>query len=264
MSLACAVLASCASRLPQPVVQGNTNSARSSPPVAVESPTAPQPIVPSAPISPARSDSRAEFHSVQKGDTLVLLGMQYGVDYKDIATWNQLENINQLKIGQVLRIAPPGDAIATPITPGAAAPEARVLPGSASATTAQNSNPSDPLKSAPKAIKLPYSAEALAQVQNPALEGLPAMAVAKPSLASPETTTTPAPTSPDEVADWTWPAQGKIKGFFSETNKGLDITGTLGQPVMAGAAGKVIYAGNSVPGMGRLLVIRHSKNILRI
>ncbi|MEY4730711.1 MAG: hypothetical protein RL020_1869, partial [Pseudomonadota bacterium] len=106
--------------------------------------------------------------------------MQYGVDYKDIAAWNQLENINQLKIGQVLRVAPPGDAVATPIMPGAVAPEARVLPGGSSAAAAQTSNPSDTLKSAPKAIKLPYSTEAWAMVQNPSLEGLPAVAIGKP------------------------------------------------------------------------------------
>jgi lipoprotein NlpD len=200
---------------------------------------------------------------VQKGDTLAALGMQYGADYKDLAQWNQLENVNQLKIGQVLRVAPPGDAIATPIMPGAVAPEARVLPGGVGTVVAQTSGASDTLKSAPKAIKLPYSIDALAQVQYPGLEAGAVVAIAKPA-ATPETATTPAPTSPDEVTDWTWPAQGKIKGFFSETNKGLDITGTLGQPVMASAAGKVIYAGNSVPRMGKLLVIKHGNNYLSI
>jgi lipoprotein NlpD len=266
VALACAVLASCVSRLPQTVPQSGSAPTRTTPtpPVAPQSASQVAPAAAPQTQAPVRTESRAEFHSVQKGDTLAVLGMQYGVDYKDIAAWNQLENINQLKIGQVLRVAPPGDAVATPIMPGAVAPEARVLPGGSSAAAAQTSNPSDTLKSAPKAIKLPYSTEAWAMVQNPSLEGLPAVAIGKPMPQSPEPAATPAPTSPDEVAEWTWPAQGKIKGFFSETNKGLDISGTLGQPVMASATGKVIYAGSSVPRMGKLLVIKHSNNYLSI
>lgn len=272
MTLASMVITSCASRLPQPVPQANPPLTRTNPPVTPAPQPAPQMVPAPATAAPATT-GRVETHTVQKGDTLAVLGMTYGVDYKDIALWNQLENPNQLKIGQILRVAPPGDAINTPLLPGAAAPEAKVLPGghSAGGQVASNPNPSDTLKSAPKAIKLPYSADALARVQNPGLEGVAGMssatvAITKPSTATPDANPqgTPPPTSPEEITEWAWPAQGKIKGFFSETNKGLDIAGALGQPVMASAAGKVIYAGNSVPRMGKLLVISHSKNILSI
>jgi lipoprotein NlpD len=262
------VLASCASRLPQP--------APTLPPPVVTRQPVPAPV-PSATVhAPAqapmplpRNDGRPEFHTVQKGETLASLGVQYGVDYKDIAQWNQIDNPNQLKIGQVLRVAPPGDVIAMPIKPNAAAPEARALggdgmktdpakPGSAVAASPAQS---DTLKSAPKAIKVPYSNDALALVQNPGLENGPAVVLAKPSAAAPEA----APATPsDDVADWAWPAQGKIKSFYSDANKGLDIAGALGQPVMASAAGKVIYVGSSVPRMGKLIVISHSKNYLSI
>jgi lipoprotein NlpD len=215
-------------------------------------------------------DGRPEFHTVQKGETLASVGVQYGLDYKDIAQWNQIDHPNQLKIGQLLRLAPPGDVVAMPIKPNAAAPEAKVLNGDGTKTDAAKPGTaviagspaqSDTLKSAPKAIKLPYSAEALALVQNPGLENGPAIAIAKPSVVTPEA----APVAPsDEIADWAWPAQGKIKSFYSEASKGLDITGALGQPVMASAAGKVIYVGSSVPRMGKLLVISHSKNYLSI
>lgn len=261
ITLACAALASCASRLPQPGAQNNPTSSRPSPPAPAAGTSVPQAAP--APAPPAQP-SRTEFHTVQKGDTLGLLATQYGVDYREIVAWNQLENPNQLKIGQVLRVAPQGDVIATPIVPGVAAPEARVLPGGSIVTAGQGGSASDSLKSVPKAIKLPYSAEALALVQNPALEGAPASAAAKPAQPAGDGSGVPAPSSADEVVDWVWPAQGKIKGFFSETNKGLDIIGTLGQPIVAGAAGKVIYAGSSVPRMGKLLVISHSKNMLSI
>ncbi len=167
-----------------------------------------------------------------------------------------------------------GDVIATPIKPGAAAPQARALPGAVNqpanagtgnAVLAQ----SELLKSAPKAIKLPYSPDALALVQNPGLEGGTAIAAAKPGAEVPVAANSPTVVAPpsavaDGVTDWAWPAQGKIKGFFSEANKGLDITGALGQPVMASAAGKVIYVGSSVPHMGKMVVISHSKNYLSL
>ncbi len=273
------VIPSCASRLPQPVGQTSPTPTRPPPPTASTNPPISQTAAPTTPpvaAAPApATGARAETHVVQKGDTLAVLGITYGVDYKDIALWNQLDNPNQLKIGQVLRVAPPGDVSNTPLAHGAAAPEARVLPGSTLPGATQSTNGptpggSDTLKSAPKAIKLPYSADALALVQSPALEGVTVASGAPVALAKPSVPTdapapaAPTPAAPDDVADWTWPAQGKIKGFFSETNKGLDIIGALGQPVMASAAGKVIYAGNSVPRMGKLLVISHSKNILSI
>ncbi|MGB8339015.1 MAG: peptidoglycan DD-metalloendopeptidase family protein [Burkholderiales bacterium] len=264
--------------MPQPTAERGAASTRTvlpAAPAATVPQTTSQPAASTVPAVPAvasaRTDGRVEFHTVQKGDTLALLAMQYGVDYKDIALWNQIENPNQVKIGQVLRVAPPGDVIATPIVPGATAPEAKVLPGGViaggaatgqSGAATQNGYASDTMKSAPKAIKLPYSADALTLVQNPGLEG-GQLAMIKPGATVPDATLPP-PALTDEVTEWAWPALGKIKGFFSETNKGLDISGTLGQPVMASAAGKVIYVGSSVPRMGKLLVISHSKNYLSI
>ncbi|HEY4138597.1 MAG TPA: peptidoglycan DD-metalloendopeptidase family protein [Casimicrobiaceae bacterium] len=64
----------------------------------------------------------------------------------------------------------------------------------------------------------------------------------------------------DDRLDWAWPAKGKLIGAFSETAnlKGIDIAGTAGEPVVASAPGKVVYAGTGLRGYGKLIIIKHN------
>ena len=55
-----------------------------------------------------------------------------------------------------------------------------------------------------------------------------------------------------------WPAKGKSVRAADRSN-GLDIIGQRGDPVLAAAAGKVVYAGSGIRGYGKLLVIKHSE-----
>jgi lipoprotein NlpD len=79
-------------------------------------------------------------------------------------------------------------------------------------------------------------------------------------------TSTPEPTKPDVVAEpgirLSWPAKGKVTGEFNETNKGIDIAGKVGEPVLAAADGKVVYAGNSLRGYGNLVIVKHDNTYL--
>ena len=59
-----------------------------------------------------------------------------------------------------------------------------------------------------------------------------------------------------------WPAKGKVTGEFSETNKGIDIAGKVGEPVLAASDGKVVYAGNSLRGYGNLVIVKHDNTYL--
>lgn len=65
---------------------------------------------------------------------------------------------------------------------------------------------------------------------------------------------------------WTWPAKGKvIKGFSTKEynyNKGVDIAGTLGTPVLSAKAGKVVYSGGGLRGYGQLIIIKHNDTFL--
>jgi len=83
---------------------------------------------------------------------------------------------------------------------------------------------------------------------------------------SPTSETAPEPTKTDVVAEpgirLSWPAKGKVTGEFSETNKGIDIAGKVGEPILAASDGKVVYAGNSLRGYGNLVIVKHDNTYL--
>jgi lipoprotein NlpD len=108
-----------------------------------------------------------------------------------------------------------------------------------------------PLLTEPKAIKQPYSEQAMIAAPAPT------------PTAAPEATP-PAASSANGI-DWGWPATGKIVTSYIEStsaNKGIDIAGTLGQPVLAAAAGKVVYSGSGLRGYGNLVIIKHDDTYL--
>jgi len=255
--------------------------------------TRPAPVIERAPVSkaakPADKDWRPDTYTVKKGDTLYSIGLEYGYDYKDIAEANRLQAPYTIYIGQQLSFkqikgapaatiknASPAneggvvvkplntETTPTPIKPATAAP-APVLTGEAL------------ILKEPKAIKEPYSAQALATP--PATP-----TIAKPPVAATPTTTpaaqpgtapvaavakpadTPATTGDDEDIDWAWPASGKLISGFNdaESAKGIDIAGSQGQAVTAAAAGKVIYSGSDLRGYGKLVIIKHNKTYLSV
>jgi len=119
------------------------------------------------------------------------------------------------------------------------------------------------VKSQPKAIKVPYTDQAYAQLAGTG-QAQPAPAVVK---AEPRAEEKPAAADEeDEKIDWGWPASGKLLSAFTEyTNlKGINITGKLGQPVYASAAGKVIYSGTGIRGLGKFIIIKHNKAYLSV
>jgi lipoprotein NlpD len=90
---------------------------------------------------------------------------------------------------------------------------------------------------------------------------------AKPEAVKPAAAAAPAPAAtlpspaPERAADsinFIWPAKGRVVTGFSEPrSKGVDIAGNMGDPVVAAAAGRVIYVGSGIPGLGKFIVVRH-------
>ena len=73
---------------------------------------------------------------------------------------------------------------------------------------------------------------------------------------------TPAPAVEEEVA-LIWPAAGSVLAGFDEVkNKGLDIGGAAGDPVLAAADGRVVYVGSSLRGYGNLIILKHNNTYL--
>lgn len=62
---------------------------------------------------------------------------------------------------------------------------------------------------------------------------------------------------------WTWPVSGQvIRNFQQADSKGLDISGRVGDPVLAASDGDVVYSGRGIQGSGNLIILRHSDRYL--
>ena len=215
------------------------------------------------------ADARPETYTVKRGDTLYGIALDNGLDYREVAEWNKLENVNVIRIGQVLRLRPPVDAPAA----AEAVVQVRPIPGSG-AVDVKPLGASELLKTEPLARKLPYSEENVALLAKPAARTVapppPPATAAKPEArpAPPVPAAAPRaemPSAPqdDEKVDWAWPSTGRlIAGFSDPANKGLDIAGRPGDPVTASAAGRVVYSGSGLRGYGKLIIVKHNNTYL--
>ena len=266
--LIAAMLTACAAPRPAPV-----SDARA--PAGAVAPKATQPEVkPATGIAAKPADGK--IHTIQKGDTLNSIALANGLDYRELAAWNNIENANAIKLGETLRLTAPGSvndisatSSATQPQPGAPVTAPLIFTNVPTPAAVPLAN-SDKLKTEPKATKLAYTdaayAKALAEsagaVAASASASVPANALpVAPTLAAPPVSVATAPPASDDV-EWAWPIQpvpkGKIVAMYTEVNKGIDIAGIKGTPVLASAPGKVVYSGAGLRGYGRLVIIKHN------
>jgi lipoprotein NlpD len=245
------------------------------PPPPPEAPVQRAPVAPppartdtvpgSAPV--VERDTRPEVHVVRKGDTLLSISLEYGLDYRDVAAWNRLENINLIRIGQTLRLRAPGDSGTAPAGGAAAvARPAEVRPPGGLARAV----PLDPegMRTEPRALRQPFSERALADATAAGRRpGEPAAVRPEPPVA-----TVPDPVLPPKAdaaaapaaINWAWPASGTLIERFSDTNRGIDIGGKAGQPILASADGRVVYSGSAIRGYGRMLIVKHNDQYVSV
>ena len=70
---------------------------------------------------------------------------------------------------------------------------------------------------------------------------------------------------PSKVRKWRYPSDGKIIATYSTKelgNNGLDFGGKIGDPIIAAADGKVVYAGSALRGYGNLVIVKHNDDYL--
>jgi Membrane proteins related to metalloendopeptidases len=252
--LAALVVGGCASSRPAPVgdrpVQPDAQMPRSEPAKPAEAPLPEMPI---------------PTHTVKRGETLVGIALQYGLDYRELAAWNGITNPNQIAVGRVLALAAAramqGDPAAGTATPLAGSPVTTPL-ASARPVEARPLSNTDTVKVEPRAQKVPFSERALAQLSSGnAPAPVPPVAMAPP--VAPPATEPDKPSGTDrEDVDWMWPSKGKAIAPFTESPKGVDIGGKKGQPVLAAAGGRVVYAGEGLRGYGKLVIIKHNNTWL--
>jgi lipoprotein NlpD len=78
--------------------------------------------------------------------------------------------------------------------------------------------------------------------------------------------TKPLPQIPAQPAPkWSWPTAGRINVEFGAkpgTGTGVLINGKIGQPIVAAASGRVVYAGSGLIGYGQLIILKHNETYL--
>lgn len=208
---------------------------------ALNTPMPPAPVS-SSPVSsqPERTPSTSKTtptptqtlgsdqYLVQKGDTLYSIGRKFGIPIAKLAEFNTLKAPYELQVGQVLNLkAKTGN----PSADNTGNEEAEVV---TSAITRPDAGSTPPVTSA-----------ATASPSKPESNGLEAIT--------------------DSELRWQWPLAGKVtQGFDGQTNKGLNVAGNPSQVVNAASAGKVIYSGTDVRGIGRLIILKHNSNLLSV
>jgi lipoprotein NlpD len=244
------------------VAAGGCGSVPQQAPVDDRRPVAtPKPAPPASAAAPAVP---AGHYTIKRGDTLYSIALEHGADYRDVAQWNNLDDPTKISVGQVIRVTPPEGQPAVQVGAARASGPlvARALEGGAA--PAQAGKGDGGTKTAPKALRLPYSEDNLALLSKGAPAGAPASAASKPVAVAPAAPAQPEPPKPaaaprdPEGIDFIWPARGSVLAGFSEpASKGVDIGGKAGDPVVAAAPGQVLYTGTGIRGFGKLIVIRH-------
>ena len=211
---------------------------------------------------------------VKRGDTLYSIALEHGSDYRELAQLNKLDDPSKIRVGQELRLASNEERPAPAAQVGTArAPkeiESRPLGSTSQGSSSPGSAPpvqsavDSGMKTSPKALRLPYSEQNLASLSRGETRAEPkpelkpeAKPEPKPEAAKPA----PATERDPEAIDFAWPARGRVmQGFAEPNNKGLDIAGKPGDPVLAAASGRVMYTGTGIRGYGKLIVIKHDNN----
>lgn len=196
----------------------------------------------------AENAGKPGYYTVKPGDTLIRIGLESGQNWRDLVRWNGLDNPNVIEVGQVLRIATPG------VDPTAAA----TRPVATARIETRPLDAKGPLAPITTATQVAPSGA------NPAFPSAVAPAVA-PVTAAPAVLPPPpaGPREGDDDVNWGWPSADPVVGTFDDTKvKGLVFGGKAGDPVLAAAEGRVVYAGSGLRGYGNLIILKHNNTYL--
>jgi lipoprotein NlpD len=221
------LIAGCASPRHKAPVEERGTSSRNGSAAGAAAPAA----AASTPLPGAENAGKPGYYTIKPGDTLIRIGLETGQNWRDIARWNNIDNPNLIEVGQVLRVQVPGAVIApVPVVPGA-----------------------DPNAVGPRPVT---NAKVETRPLDPRAASAPAGTPIAPGASAPAR-------EPDDDLSWVWPATGPVASGFDETrSKGVAITGKAGDPVLAAADGRVVYAGSGLRGYGNLVIVKHNATYL--
>lgn len=179
---------------------------------------------------------------VRKGDTLYSIAWRLGLDYKSLASINGVGKPYVIFPGQKLRLRGKPQTIKRPKAAAESAP-AKTTAGPASAKPQKRKvvTQSAPRKPSTVAAKKPIQPKVSSQ----------------PKVNKPK----PKPTK-TLSSKWTWPVKQRPIGKFGKGSNGLDYAVSRRTNVMSAGLGEVVYAGNGIAGFERLVIVKHSGNLL--
>ena len=274
------LLAACESNPPAPVIE-RPQSSKLKPPAPKPAQTTDIKSIDSK--TAGSKDWRPDSHIVKKGDTLFGIGLQFGIDYKEIATANNIAPPYPIKIGQKIDLSSfkTKAVTATDSTKieaaktetdktddGVVVSPMKVEPvttGTITSNASTGNSAVTPVLTEPKAMREPYSVDAWNRTSTAKTADVKPVDTKSTEFKSPDVKSSDAKPTDDESLTWSWPTQGKISTGFNEiNNKGIDMAGTMGQAINAAAPGKVIYSGSDLRGYGKLVIIKHNKTYLSV
>jgi lipoprotein NlpD len=187
--------------------------------------------------SSTQTKQKNRFHVVSQGETLYSIAWRYGVDYRELAYFNGIKSPFRIHPTQkiVIDVSSSKEKYAMP---SASESDSVKPPVFVNKATAPKKN------TAPKVVLKPQF---------------------RPEKATPVVPLTPKNSTVSSSLSWRWPAVGKLLAPFqgnSGLNKGIDLSGKLGESVVAAADGQVVYSGSGLRGYGKLLIIKHNEIFL--
>lgn len=206
---------------------------------------------------PKGSYSGGSTYNVKRGDTLFYIAWITGNDFRDLAQRNNIPEPYSLNVGQTLQLgggSANGGGMLAGGTGTVSKPPSTTHIQTATVDSQSTNAYSDNSSKQNVGKMLPTAGAVVA--------GSAAAPVTAPA-ATPPASSTVSNSAP--VSTWKWPTDGKIIDNFSSSeggNKGIDISGSRGQPIVATADGRVVYAGNALRGYGNLIIIKHNDDYL--
>lgn len=178
--------------------------------------------------------SKPTYYRVVKGDTLYSISWRFRFAHHSLARWNGIPSPYTIYPGQKLRLLPLKNAPSKRAAEKSKAKDRSISQGKTTTATKKRQSYSPPNRS-----------------KNPTK-----ITQKQPNRKKPQESL---------KFSWGWPTRGTLVQRFvkgDSLRKGVKLRGSVGQPVKAAEAGKVVYAGSGLVGYGRLIIIKHNKSYL--
>lgn len=213
-----------------------------------------------------RGSYRGSYYDVKKGDTLYFIAYVTDKNVNDLVRYNNLPQPYTIYPGQRLKLWAPKyiapkygqkvEPVVAPVVAKTPPPVIKTSTVSQPVNSSKNSTPKVQVitpkvvqQTPPKVVEQTKTKEYVGSKDNQNVQKI-----------APTTTE-----KNENVSKWLWPTKGRVIKNFSageQGNKGIDIAGQRGQPIVSTAAGTVVYSGNALRGYGNLIIVKHNDNYL--